>query len=478
MEATAATARRSAFAVALRVRRQAARRPLAWLDAGAILAVGLACTLTPYLWADAWRFAGFGPYALPYVGWQLIPFALLAAAALTTRVLGRRDLLVVTAALAALHVHAVAVVQEEPFADGDPVATAAILGGLLVVCTTAAAGTLRALRLRAGEAVLGWPVAIGAVAAIAVVLGRSLPIERSDVAQTFVVVFGSIVVEALPFILLGAAVSAALEVFVPQRWFARASRLPLSLQLPMAVAAAFAFPVCECGSVPVARRLLLRGMHPSASLAFMLAAPIVNPVVLVSTFVAYSGRGGAGVVVARAALGLVVSLAVALTIGRGRTRALLRDQASPATCDVDHDHDHGRARGGRIEAFAEHVGADFLLMGRFIVAGGALSAAMQVIVPQSAFAGILASAFVGALVMIVAAFVLSLCSEADAFVAVSFAQFGLGPQLAFLAFGPILDLKLALLYANTFGRSFVLRLAVVAVPLVVATSLLAGWILR
>src|SRR5207342_3531126 len=89
---------------------------------------------------------------------------------------------------------------------------------------------------------------------------------------------------------LGAAVSAAIEVFVPATAFERIGRLPRPLQLPAAAAAGVAFPVCECGSVPVARRLASKGLSPAAAVTFMLAAPIVNPVVVASTFVAYRGR--------------------------------------------------------------------------------------------------------------------------------------------------------------------------------------------
>jgi uncharacterized protein len=97
---------------------------------------------------------------------------------------------------------------------------------------------------------------------------------------------------------------------------------------------------------------------------------------------------------------------------------------------------------------------------------------MQTAVPQSVFTGVLTSPLVGSLLLMTLAFILSLCSEADAFVAVSFIQFPLGPQLAFLVFGPILDIKLALLYGATFGRMFVLRVLVVTAPTVLVGSLI------
>jgi uncharacterized membrane protein YraQ (UPF0718 family) len=170
-------------------------------------------------------------------------------------------------------------------------------------------------------------------------------------------------------------------------------------------------------------------------------------------------------VVGRAALGLVVALAAGTLIARGGAHKLVEN----ARGGEHHHHDH---HGSRARGFVDHLAADLLLMGKFIVLGAALAAAMQTIVPQSVFTGVLTSAFVGALLMVALAFFLSLCSEADAFVAVSFIQFPLGPQLAFLAAGPVLDTKLALLYGGTFGRGFVLRLALVVVPLVVGGSML------
>jgi uncharacterized membrane protein YraQ (UPF0718 family) len=128
---------------------------------------------------------------------------------------------------------------------------------------------------------------IGTLTAIALVVRVADP-ERVAWLQNFLIVFGSLLVEAMPFVLLGAFVSAAIEVFVPASVFARLGRLPRPLQLPAAALAGVAFPVCECGSVPVARRLAQRACPVRPSLHA--AAPILNPVVVASTFVAYRGR--------------------------------------------------------------------------------------------------------------------------------------------------------------------------------------------
>lgn len=303
------------------------------------------------------------------------------------------------------------------------------------------------------------------LALAAVLVGRFGGLGDVALVETFVVIFVAIVIEALPFVLLGAMVSAAIEVFVPDRTFAAVGRLPLGLQLPAAALGGFAFPVCECGSVPVARRLISRGMHPAAGLAFMLAAPVINPVVLASTVVAYSGRGlSMEMVLGRAGLGLILAIVAGWALGVDDAEELLR----PRSGDV---HDHSAPGTNKGRAFFDHLGNDFFFMGRFIVLGAALAAALQTAIPQDIVSGIARTPIIGSLSLMGVAFVLSLCSEADAFVAVSFVQFPLGSQLAFLVFGPVVDMKLAFLYGATFRRRFVIRLTVVAVPVVLAGSL-------
>jgi uncharacterized protein len=305
--------------------------------------------------------------------------------------------------------------------------------------------------------------AVGAVfwlAVAAVVAARAVGVAESDTLATFGVIFTSIVVEALPFILLGAAASAAIAVWVPARAFARVSRLPARLQVPAAAAAGFAMPVCECGSVPVARRLILRGLRPSAGIAFMLAAPILNPIVLASTWVAYGAAGKAvEMTAARAGLGLLVAVLAGWLIGRG---------GEPIVRDREERVDQHAHAGG----FVEHLADDFVFMGRFVILGAAVAALLQTVVPQEALSAVADRPLLGALALMALAVALSLCSEADAFVAVSFTAFPLGSQLAFLVLGPVVDAKLAVLYGATFRRRFVLQVLAVAVPVALAGALL------
>jgi uncharacterized membrane protein YraQ (UPF0718 family) len=286
--------------------------------------------------------------------------------------------------------------------------------------------------------------------------------------RNLLIVFGSLLVEAMPFILLGATVSAAIEVLVPASAFARIALLPRGLQLPAAAAAGVAFPVCECGSVPVARRLAAKGLAPSAAITFMLAAPIVNPVVVASTFVAYSGRDTLWVMVlGRLALGFIVAMTVGWVMGRLGAGELLRVRAGNVEA---HEVDEAEARWRR---FFGHLTGDVVFMARFLILGAALAAAIQTFVPRSIVDSVADLPVISLLAMMALAFVMSLCSESDAFVAASFTAFGPAPQLAFLVFGPMVDLKLAALYAGTYQKGF-LRAVVIAVG---ATTLVATlWI--
>jgi uncharacterized protein len=309
-------------------------------------------------------------------------------------------------------------------------------------------------------------VTVIAVATAAVLLGRVG--GAGDIAglETFVLIFTSLVVEALPFVMLGALVSAGIAVYVPESVFGRLAALPLPLQVPGAALGGLAFPVCECGSVPVARRLIMRGIHPSAGLAFMLASPIINPIVLASTWVAYSGRGLAMEMLAgRAVLGLALAMIAGWAIGSEGAADLLRPRP-----DDDHDGE-ADAEGDKRRRFVEHFAGDFFFMGRFVVLGGALAALLQTAIPQSVVSGVARTPIIGSLALMGIAYVLSLCSEADAFVAVSFTPFPLGSQLAFLVFGPVVDAKLSFLYGATFRKRFVSRLILVSVPVVLAGSL-------
>jgi uncharacterized membrane protein YraQ (UPF0718 family) len=154
-------------------------------------------------------------------------------------------------------------------------------------------------------------------------------------------------------------------------------------------------------------------------------------------------------ILGRAGLGFVAAMAVGWVISARKGSDLLKN-APDSSEDDEHEHVHPR----KWPAFFGHLAADFIFMGRFLVFGAIVAATMQTFVPQSVIGKVAGTPIIDLLAMMGLAFLLSLCSESDAFVAASFVQFGVGAQLAFLVFGPMIDTKLGFLYTGTFGAGF------------------------
>lgn len=280
--------------------------------------------------------------------------------------------------------------------------------------------------------------------------------------QTGATIFVSIVVQALPFLVLGVVLSGAIAAFVPASFWKKALPKNPALAVPVAGAAGAVLPGCECASVPVANGLMSRGVAPAAALAFLLSAPAINPIVLASTFVAFPGEPM--MVVAR----FIASLATAVIMGW----LWLRFGKAKWLRIGPRDHLVGASSWHTFRLTATH---DFLHAGGFLVIGGLFAAALNVLVPQQWLAAVADQPILSVLVLALLAVVLSICSEADAFVAASLTEFSLTAKLAFLVVGPMVDLKLISLQAGTFSSTFATRFAPATFVLAVLFSLLVGW---
>lgn len=275
--------------------------------------------------------------------------------------------------------------------------------------------------------------------------------------------------------------SAIIQVFVTpemvERWVPR-NRIGASL---MGAFMGLIFPVCECGSVPAARRLMSKGAPVPLGIAFLLAAPVINPIVIISTWEAFGGDPW--VVFGRLGLTVMIAVVIAMVFSfHPNPQSLL----TPAACPVpdDHDHDDGhhhkhdyhgdatpttwRERG---RAIASHSATEFFEMGQYVVFGALIAALAQTVVPRELLLAIGGNPVTSVLVMMGLAVILSICSTVDAFVALSFANtFGTGSILAFLVYGPMIDIKAVLLFTTTLKKHAVLLLVVLATLLAFLTS--------
>lgn len=301
---------------------------------------------------------------------------------------------------------------------------------------------------------------------IAALVGQAWLADLLDVPalRTGATVFVAVCAQALPFLVLGVLISGAIAAFVPARVLRAVLPRNPALAVPVAGAAGVALPGCECASVPVARRLMQQGVAPAAALAFLLAAPAVNPVVLVATAVAFPGHPE--MVAARFAGSLTTAIVTGWLWARfGKTRWF----ASKALARLPSED--GRSRW---LVFAETARHDLVEAGGFLVLGGITAAVLNVAVPTSLLSTIGGNMVLGVVVLSLLAVVLALCSEADAFVAASLTTLPLLPRLVFLVVGPAVDVKLIALQVGTFGKSFALRFAPLTFAVAITCGVLAG----
>jgi uncharacterized membrane protein YraQ (UPF0718 family) len=307
-------------------------------------------------------------------------------------------------------------------------------------------------------------VGVVAIVVLAAALGRPLLedlLDRAAIAN-WATVFVAITVQAMPFLVLGVTVSAVVAAFVPAGLLPRLLPRRPALAVPTAAAAGVALPGCECGSVPIAGRLVAQGAPPPAALAFLLSAPAINPVVLVATAVAFPGRPA--VVLAR----FLASLAAATLVGLLWARRGRDDL-------IDRAHQRRGDDGPPVAVMATTAQHDLLHAGGFLIVGAATAATLQTVVPRSALDAVADAGPLAVLALAGLAVAMAICSEADAFVAASLTEFSLTARLAFMVVGPMVDVKLIALQAGTFGRGFALRFAPLTLVVAVGTSALIGW---
>jgi uncharacterized membrane protein YraQ (UPF0718 family) len=218
--------------------------------------------------------------------------------------------------------------------------------------------------------------------------------------------------------------------------------------------------------VPVIRRLVKNGLPAACALAYMLAAPIFNPVTYISTYKAFANSHE--IAISRLAMGYFIAVIIALIVSRFAHSFFLKKSA---IASVGHEHDHPRNLNGALN----NALRDFMDVGLYFCIGVVLTAILKttVIDPTDDFWKSLAeNSLLGSIGMMALAFVLSLCSTSDAFIAANFANFKYGPKLAFMVFGPMMDAKLVFLYSTIFRWKFIVFLFLATFILTGAFSLL------
>jgi uncharacterized membrane protein YraQ (UPF0718 family) len=281
------------------------------------------------------------------------------------------------------------------------------------------------------------------------ILPFSLLIELGPKLNLFATVFLGIFIEALPYLLIGTLISGIVEVFIDRE---QIIRFVSNRALRAAVTGALmglVFPVCECGVIPLARRLFHKGLPLSAGVAFLLAAPVLNPIVIFSTAAAF---GWGPMLLWRVGFTLLIAVIVGLvfSIEQNPSSVLL------GSLMVSHEHNHSQPGSSFREKIQEALiicADEFFEMGRYLIIGAVLAALLQTFIPQTALLSVGSGPVLSVLIMQVLAVILSICSTVDAFVALGFTgAFSFGSILSFLVFGPMVDIKSMFMYLQVFRR--------------------------
>lgn len=287
--------------------------------------------------------------------------------------------------------------------------------------------------------------------------------------------FVALIIEAMPFMIIGSMAGGLIEVFLPQEKIGQYLTGRRTMAVFLAGGLGLLAPVCECAIVPVVRRLLRKGVPLGGAIAFLLAGPIVNVIVAWSTAVAY--RFDWTVVFTRLACGYGIAVVVALLMERffsveEATRpSFMTDHQQACGC-CGHDHHADRPLRSRMGDAISHACEDFFEVGRYLVIGAFIAALMRSLVGMDTFGALMNSPWLAILLMMALAVLLNLCSEADAFIAASFRTvLPASSQMAFMVLGPMLDIKLILMYLTFLRKRAILALILLTFSSVLLTML-------
>ena len=289
--------------------------------------------------------------------------------------------------------------------------------------------------------------------------------------QNFWFSFLALAFEGLPFVLLGSLISGAIAAFVPSKIIT--GILPKNGLLATLASGVLGlcFPVCECGIVPIVRRLINKGLPVSCGVTFMLASPIVNPIVAFSTYAAFRGQHPGLNMAVRLGLGYVVAVLAGLVVRRLDPGSILRAGAvkiptrkrlafsvSPLP-----DAENIRVESAfqtKLMAAVRMTCDDFIDTAIYFMIGAAVAATFNTAVDQRIILPLSLQPTLSTFSMMAIAAVLTLCSTSDAFIAATFVSFPIFARMAFMVFGPMFDLKLFFLYSVLFKKRFVIGLGI------------------
>ena len=291
----------------------------------------------------------------------------------------------------------------------------------------------------------------------------------------FFLSFAALLLEGIPFLLLGAIASALVDLFLPEAWLRKLLGLSRGKGIAAGFLAGFFFPICECGALPIVLRLIRKGVPLPVAATYLFASPLLNPFSILSTYFAFRTQDPWLMVSLRLFCGAILVLSLGFWISRADSREVLRGGfAEPVTPSVALALDAAAEPPGRrrLRATLRSVVDDFLSVLFFLVIGAAVAAFLNTSVNRGWIEPLAQNKFLAPVVTVFLAQALSICSTTDAFIIAALPQFSLAAMIAFLIAGPLFDLKLFWIYQVLFNRRTVLQIWL----RVTAGALLLSWL--
>lgn len=293
--------------------------------------------------------------------------------------------------------------------------------------------------------------------------------QLPDSVLQWFAIFISIIIEALPFVLLGTILSGIIEVFITPDIVNKFLPKNKFLRVLFGTFVGFVFPSCECGIIPIINRFLEKKVPSYTAVPFLATAPIINPIVLFATYSAFGNS--IRFLILRFVGATIVAIALGVMLAFLVDDNILKEDAKPT-----HFHDYSDKKWyQKIFLALAHAIDEFFDTGRYLVFGTLIASAMQIYLPTRVLTTIEHSPITAILVMMLLAFILSLCSEADAFIGASLlSTFGIAPVMAFLLIGPMIDIKNLMMMVNSFKTRFIVQFISVSSLIIIIYCLFVG----
>jgi uncharacterized membrane protein YraQ (UPF0718 family) len=315
----------------------------------------------------------------------------------------------------------------------------------------------RTRRPAAGIGLLIGVLGIAALFAVRALSGDVNGLDLPNALQDLLTLSFSVIIESLGFVLLGILLSIVVQIWIPDRWIIRSlPHNPALRRMALSLLGVF-LPVCECGNVPLARGLIVKGFTVSESMTFLVAAPILNPVTIIVTHQVFGFDDG--ILIARLLGGFAIANLVGWLFSKHPDQDSLLTDRFTAECVAGNDHDHPSDRwAASKDLFVRESGV--IMPALFF--GAILAGLVQVLVPRPILLALGSNPLWSVLALMVLAFVISICSNIDAFFILPFASTFLpGSIAAFLILGPIIDIKMLAMMRTTFRPGTLLQLTVI-----------------